>query len=271
MSKANRQAASPRNGAHGLPRSQADAHDYAQALESDYGFEAECVRARFNYLLRQLRRIKPKRILEIGCGVDLFIDTVAVSDIGFERWVVVEPAVIFAAKARARASTEPRLHVVEGYFQDPAVRKALREQGQFDVLLLSGLLQDLDDPAQLLREALAAAAPGAHVLVTTPNAMSFHRLLAVEMGLMPAPHSLSTRNVRFRQSIVFDPKSLRSLLEEGGLRDLQFEGYMFKPFTHGQMAQVLALLPPEASEGLDRLGQKFPEHGAEIAYVGVKG
>jgi hypothetical protein len=55
------------------------------------------------------------------------------------------------------------------------------------------------------------------------------------------------------------------------VRNLEFEGYMFKPFTHGQMAQVLALLPAGVSEGLDRLGQKFPEHGAEIGYVGIKG
>lgn len=270
MSKENRPAASPKNGARGLTRSKADAEDYAKALESDYGFEADCVRARFNYLLRHLLQIKPKRILEVGCGVDLFIDTVAMADIGFEQWVVIEPAEIFAEKARARAASEPRLHVVEGYFEDPAVDKAVSDLGPFDVVLLSGLLQEIDDPAQLLRAALVVAAPGAHVLVTTPNALSFHRLLAVEMGLMPTPHSFSPRNIRFRQNKVFDPKSLRRLLEEGGLRNLEFEGYMFKPFTHGQMARVLALLPPGVSEGLDRLGQKFPEHGAEIGYVGIK-
>lgn len=270
MSKENRQDASPENGHRGLTRSKADAEDYAKALESDYGFEADCVRARFNYLLRHLLQVKPKRILEVGCGVDLFIDTVTMADIGFEQWVVIEPAAIFAEKARARAASEPRLHVVEGYFEDPAVDKAVSDLGPFDAVLLSGLLQEIDDPAQLLRAALVVAAPGAHVLVTTPNALSFHRLLAVEMGLMPTPHSFSPRNIRFRQNKVFDPKSLRRLLEEGGLRNLEFEGYMFKPFTHGQMARVLALLPPGVSEGLDRLGQKFPEHGAEIGYVGIK-
>ncbi len=248
-----------------------DAEDYAKALESDYGFEAECVRARFGCQLRHLLRVKSRRILEVGCGLDLFLDAAIHSGLDFERWVVIEPASMLAQKARARAATEPRLLVIEGYCEDPAVGKAVRELGQFDVVLLSGVLQDVKDPAQLLRMSLASAAPGAHVLVTTPNALSFHRLLAVEMGLIPTPQTLSTRNLRFRQNIVFDPQSLRRLLEEGGLRNLQFEGYMFKPFTHVQMARVLALLPPGVSEGLDRLGQKFPQHAAEIAYIGVKG
>jgi len=254
-----------------ITRSRDDAEDYAADLEADYEFEAECVRARFNFLLRHLKRINPKRILEVGCGVDLFIDAADNSGVGFEQWVVIEPASVFAQKARDRAATEPRLLVVEGYCEDPIVGKAVREIGAFDVVLLSGVLQDVDDPAQLLRLSLAAAAPGAHVLVTTPNALSFHRLLAVEMGLLPNPHAFSPRNLRFRQSVVFDSESLRKLLEEGGVRNLQFEGYMFKPFTHAQMARVLELLPSGISEGLDRLGQKFPEHGAEIGYCGMKG
>ena len=263
---------SPRtDGGSGPTRSRGDAEDYAEGLESDYGFETECVRARFKCLLRHLKYVPCRRILEVGCGLELFMDEVIRSGVDFEGWVVIEPASQLAQKARDRAKTESRLRVIEGYCEEPTVSEVISELGPFNVVLLSGVLQDVDDPAELLRKSLASAAPGAHVLVTTPNALSFHRLLAVEMGLMATPHAFSPRNIRFRQQIVFDPESLRRLLEENGLHNLEFEGYMFKPFTHRQMAQVLALLPPGVSEGLDRLGQKFPEHGAEIAYIGVKG
>ena len=248
-----------------------NAEDYAEGLESDYGFEAECVRARFGYLLRQLKQISCRNVLEVGCGLELFVDVAIHFGISFEQWVVIEPASRLAQMARDRAATEPRLHVIEGYCEDPTVGEASRERGPFDVVLLSGVLQDVDDPAKLLRLSLAAAAPGAHVLVTTPNALSFHRLLAVEMQLIPDPHSLSTRNQRFRQNVVFDRDSLRTLLEQGGLCNLRFEGYMFKPFTHAQMARVLELLPSGAIEGLNRLGQRFPAQAAEIAFIGVKG
>jgi 2-polyprenyl-3-methyl-5-hydroxy-6-metoxy-1,4-benzoquinol methylase len=252
-------------------RSHNQAEEYADALEADYEFEAECVRARFGFLLRHLKQIPCRSILEVGCGLELFMDAAIHSGLDFRQWVVIEPASRLAQKVRDRAETESRLHVIEGYCEDPAICEATKGQGPFDVVLLSGVLQDVDDPEELLRLSLASAAPGARVLVTTPNALSFHRLLAVEMGLMPDPHSLSPRNLRLRQNVVFDHVTLRQLLEEGGLRNLQFEGYMFKPFTHIQMARVLELLPPDASQGLDRLGQKFPQYAAEIAYIGVKG
>lgn len=252
-------------------RSHNPAEEYAEALEADYEFEAECVRARFGCLLRHLKQIPCRSILEVGCGLELFMDAAIHSGLDFRQWVVIEPASRLAQKVRDRAEAEPRLHVIEGYCEDPAVCEVTKGQGPFDVVLLSGVLQDVDDPAELLRLSLTSAAPGAHVLVTTPNALSFHRLLAVEMGLMTTPHALSPRNLRLRQNVVFDPDSLRKLLEDGGVRNLEFDGYMFKPFTHIQMARVLELLPPEASEGLDRLGQKFPQYAAEIAYIGVKG
>jgi len=253
-----------------VTRNRDDAETYASALNSNYGFETECVRARFNYLLRHIMHLKPVRILEIGCGIELFIDAAIRSGVDFERWVVIEPAPVLAEQARSRTAAEPRLQVIEGFCEEPAVGKVVRGLGPFDVVLLSGVLHEVEDPRDLLQNALALVAPGAHVLVTTPNALSFHRLLAVEMGLIPDPHALSQRNHQLRQRIVFDPHSLRTLLEKGGVCDLRFDGYLFKPFTHKQMPKVLELLPPGVSEGLDRLGQKFPQHAAEIGFIGVK-
>src|SRR5262245_34834728 len=270
MSNENVHNAPPVDDGRSFTRSRDDAEAYASALKSNYGFETECVRARFNYLLRHLRRINPKRILEVGCGVDLFIDAVNKSGVGFERWVVIEPASVFAQKVRDRATSEPRLVVVEGYCEDPDVGMAAREQGPFDVVLLSQVLHEVEDPIALLQSALALVAPGAHVLVTTPNALSFHRLLAVEMGLVPDPHTLSERNHQLQQKIVFDADNLRTLLEKSGVCDLRFDGYLFKPFTHTQMTQILTFLPPGTNEALDRLGQRFPKHAAEIGYIGTK-
>src|SRR5262245_11236321 len=180
------------------------AEDYAEAMESDYGFEAECVRARFGCLLRHLLRMKSRRILEVGCGPELLIDAAIRARVNFKRWVVIEPVPRYAEQARTFAVAEPRLRVVEGYCGYPAADKPARELGPFDVVLVSSLLQEVEDPVVLLQSALVLAAPGAHVLITTPNALSFHRLLAVEMGLMVTPHAFSPRNLRFRQNVVFD-------------------------------------------------------------------
>jgi 2-polyprenyl-3-methyl-5-hydroxy-6-metoxy-1,4-benzoquinol methylase len=270
MSKENDRRHASRDKAHSLARSGDDAKAYASALNANYGFETECVRARFNYLLRHITRLKPTRILEVGCGLELFIDAVIRVGVQFERWTVIEPASVLAEQARMRVVTEPRLHVIEGFCEDPVVGKAVSELGPFDILLLSGVLHEVEAPLPFLQSALALVAAETPILVTTPNALSFHRLLAVEMGLITDPHEISWRNTQLKQGVVFDPDSLRTILEEGGVCDLQFDGYLFKPFTHTQMAQILDLLPPAANEGLERLGQKFPQNAAEIAYIGVK-
>ena len=270
MNMENTSAGSSTNSNRGNLRSSADAEAYASALNANYGFETECVRARFNYLLRHIVLLKPVRILEIGCGPELLMNAAIRSDVNFERWVIIEPAPVLAEQARSRGLTESRLHVVEGYCEDPVVGKAALEFGPFDVVVLSSVLHEVEDPIALLQSALALVTPGTHVLVTTPNALSFHRLLGVEMGLIPDPHALSQRNHQLQQQTVFDQEDLRTLLEESGVRDLRFDGYLFKPFTHTQMAQVLKVLPPGTNEALDLLGQRFPEHAAEIGYIGTK-
>ena len=270
MSKENRQHAEHISLEPSLRRSPADAATYASALKADYGFESECVRARFNYLLRHIKELRPVRILEVGCGFELFFDRAVQSAVDFDRWVVIEPASALARKAKTRAESDPRLLVIEGYCEDPAVDKAVRELGPFDMLLLSGVLHEVDEPLLVLKSALSLVGSGTNVVVTTPNALSFHRLLAVEMGLIPDAHTHSQRNNALQQRIVYDPHSLRMLLEEGGVGHLRFEGYLFKPFTHTQMGQILGLLPPDVCGGLENLGRQFPQHGAEIAYIGIK-
>ena len=77
------------------------------------------------------------------------------------------------------------------------------------------------------------------------------------MGLVETAHSLVERNRRLQHARVFDPESLRGLLTECGISELEFEGYMFKPFAHEQMEQMLAMLPPAPVPGSKNSGANF--------------
>ncbi|MFD2453217.1 hypothetical protein [Ideonella paludis] len=107
-------------------------------------------------------------------------------------------------------------------------------------------------------------------LISVPNAHSFHRLLAVEMGLAEAPEALSERNLRLGQPRVFRPQDLRELAETQGLITLALEGYLFKPFTHPQMAAVTSGWNARQIQGLIELGRRFPEQAAEMALLARK-
>ena len=90
--------------------------DYTDKYQSDYGFEYHMVRARQQRILQLLTKLAPTAVLEIGCGDDQLVE--AARDCGFARWVIVEPSDLFASKARAAAVDDPRVSVIEGFFED---------------------------------------------------------------------------------------------------------------------------------------------------------
>ena len=71
-----------------------------------------------------------------------------------------------------------------------AASPAGRDLAPFDAVILSGVLHHAIDPPALLRRVLRFLKVGGQLLVTSPNALSFHRLLAVEMGIAQTPHAL---------------------------------------------------------------------------------
>ena len=56
--------------------------------------------------------------------------------------------------------------------------------------------------------------PNTIIHINVPNANSFHRLLAVEMGLIENVFELSKNNVSFQQQNVFDLNKLIELVEK---------------------------------------------------------
>src|SRR5205814_1461860 len=105
---------------------------------------------------------------------------------------------------------------------------------------------------------------------SVPNALSFHRLLAVKMGLIDSPDALSERNKELGQPIVFDPDSLGALLSNAGLTNIEPTGYMFKPFTNAQMARIEQILGDAVIAGLEKLGRDFPRNAAEICMTACR-
>jgi SAM-dependent methyltransferase len=247
------------------------ADDCATAADPDHAFEAQCIRARHACNLRNLQALRPDTLLEIGCGDDFLYDHARDAGLPFSGWTIVEPAEAYASLADERAAIDPRLCVLRGYFEDVAKPGGPLADARFDAVLLSGLLPHVPDATRVVRDAVAHLRPGGSLLVTCANARSFHRLLAVEMGLIASPDELGARNLAYGQFHVFDRDSLGALLAQAGLVDLRFEGYLFKPFAHAQMRQVLELLPDGAGQALDALGRKFPDNAAEISFVGRRG
>ncbi len=245
------------------------ADDYAAAHDADLDFEAVCLQARQQHNLVQVEALQPACVLEVGCGPELLALQALARPHRLERWVIVEPATRWALAARDAAAREPRLTVVHDYIEGAATAlAALWPQGPVaDLVIVSGVIHETAAPEALLQAALRWLRPGGHLLVSVPNALSFHRLLAVEMGLIESPDALSERNRRLGQPRVYRPEDLRATVTALGLEPLRLDGYLFKPFTHAQMARLLPALGERGVQGLIALGRQFPQQAAEIAVL----
>jgi len=247
-----------------------DADEYAARHDAELDFETVCLQARQQYNLAQVQALQPAVVLEVGCGPELLsLQAFAQASNRITRWVAVEPAQRWADAAREVAVREPRLAVVHDYIEraDAALTALWPHGPAADLVIVSGVIHETAEPEVLLRASLRWLKPGGHLLVSVPNALSFHRLLAVQMGLMDAPEVLSERNRLLGQPRVYRPQDLRDTVTALGLTEVALDGYLFKPFTHAQMALLLPSLGERGVQGLIELGQRFPLQAAEIAFL----
>lgn len=249
------------------------ADEYAARHDADLDFETVCLLARQQHNLAQVRALQPAVVLEVGCGPELLAAQVLASPNRVTDWQVVEPAQRYADMARAFAASEPRLRVTTDYIEHAGTALATAWPGgpAADLLIVSGVIHETAEPEALLQAGLRWLRPGGHLLVSVPNALSFHRLLAVQMGLIEAPEALSERNRQLGQPRVFRPQDLRDIVSALGLTEISLEGYLFKPFTHAQMALLLPSLGARGVQGLIDLGRAFPMQSAEICLLARKG
>lgn len=234
--------------------------DYEKQYMQDYGFEKVMVWARQKYIETLVRRLQPAAVMEVGCGFDqLFTRVADVSSI--KKWIIVEPAEVFSTAAREKLKEDTRVEVIRGFVED-VITDA--DSMRVDLCICAGLLHEVEHPDQILRAAKRSLGKGGVLHVSVPNAKSFHRLLAVEMGLISSPFALSDRNVALSQYHVFDATSLCSLAGGVGLDCWEAGAYFIKPFTHSQMEKVIDGIGAEVLEGLWHMGCRYPELASEI-------
>jgi SAM-dependent methyltransferase len=239
--------------------------EYEKQYMRDYGFEKVMVWARQKYVETLFRRLQPATVMEIGCGFDqLFTHVADVSSI--RKWTIVEPADFFSAAAREKLKDDKRVEVIQGFVENVVTDANF---SNVDLCICAGLLHEVEHPDRILQAAKKSLCQDGVLHISVPNAKSFHRMLAVEMGLIPSPYQFSDRNVTLSQYHVFDADSLRLLADKEGLDALEAGGYFIKPFTHSQMEKVIEDVGDGVLEGLWHMGAKYPELASEI-YVNAR-
>lgn len=244
------------------------AADYDRQYAQQYAeeqFETILVRIRRERVLASLGPHAPRTVLEVGCGMEPLFAFYE----GFERHTIVEPSPQFVENARRLAAGDERVEVVQGTLESSANALAGRT---FDAVVLSSLLHEVPDARAVLRAVRIVCDEHTVVHVNVPNVRSFHRLLAVEAGLIEDVFEPSEMERRFGRHDRFDAASLHALLEGEGFRPFSQGTYFVKPFTHAQMDAILASGAFDRAallRGLDGMVNHMPDLGCEL-YADVR-
>ncbi len=223
--------------------------DWFSAYE---GFNGRLVRYSFEALRPHFTG---GRCLELGSAdgqmTEMLLDV-------FDEVTSVDGSPTYVQQVGERIGDRSGFRIEQSLFEDYSTEQ------RFDTVVATHILEHVDDPVDVIRRALDWTAPDGRLVVAVPNALSIHRLAAVEMGLVADPHELNERDRRLGHRRVYDPDGLRGDLEQAGWTVERSGGVFLKVLTN---AQIEEWFTPEMEQGFYRLGEQFPQNSAEIYAV----
>lgn len=152
----------------------------------------------------------------------------------------------------------PDLIKVHSLFED------FRPSDKFNSIIMEHILEHVAEPVDLLKRVREWVAPTGRIFVGVPNSESYHRLVAVKMGLLKNAHELNERDHAYGHRRVYSWDTLVADLRAAGLKVEKMDGVFFKPLSNRQIDQYWT---PEMIEGFYQLGKDFPKNAAEILAV----
>lgn len=242
-------------------------HGSKTPYELDYSqlpFEDVIRQYRQQNVIRTLESGSPKSILEIGCGPNPLFSEFD----HFEKMVVVEPLKFFYSEVEKLAGKDGRITLINDLFENTAIDPS---GYLFDFIIIGGFLHEIRNPDAVLQAVKAVSGPATIIHSFVPNAHSFHRLLAYEMGLIDTVYTKSGHDEMFDRYYVYNIESFKDLFEKNGFSVTNFGTYFVKPFTHDQLHEMLVhkLIDKNVIDGLNKMVKYFPNSGAEI-YIDCK-
>lgn len=224
-------------------------------------FEPIQIEYRRKLVLKQIHKHMPLTLMEVGCGLrPLFI---ADSLDFIHEFIVVEPASLFYKTAKNFAATKENVKLFNLGIEE--LDNTL--VGTVDMIIVGCVLHELSDKKKFLSAIKNFCHERTIVHINVPNANSFHRRLAVAMGIIESATEQSKTQKNMQQSNPFyDLGTLHKDLFSFGFQPMDSGGVFLKPFTHGQMQSLVdsGFMVPAMLDGLDQLGILMPEYASEI-------
>jgi 2-polyprenyl-3-methyl-5-hydroxy-6-metoxy-1,4-benzoquinol methylase len=193
---------------------------------------------------------KPK-LLELGCSDGYMTSLLNV--IASEH-VVVEAASDFIDKARSA--------VPEGVTFIQALFEEYEPARQFDLVIMSFILEHVADPSDLIARARHWLTPDTgRIIAIVPNIRAFSRQLGRAIGVVGELAEITPSEAAHGHRRSYDRISFDRDVERGGAEILARGGLVVKPFANTQMDLMLhqGIIGEDQLLGLERLGAEYPD------------
>ena len=238
-----------------------DINKYWDDYKTIYSFEEILKIFREKKSLELINEIKPKKVLEIGCGFSPLFDKYK----NFKEYTLVEPGEKAYNFVKEKAKDNKNIVCIKNFFEDSYENLCNKE---FDYIISTGVLHETPQPAKFLKTIKNLSHSKTEVYLNVPNALSMHRVIAKEMGLIETIYEKTERNILLKQNKIFDRQSLVDLIKDviPGVKILACKSFFLKPFTHSQMMDCMKykILNEKIFDGMYRASEYYPDSGCEL-------
>lgn len=146
--------------------------------------------------------------------------------------------------------------------------------GKYDNIVLTHVLEHLDDPVGILRRVNEEwLADGGRFFLVCPNANAPSRQIAVKMGLITHNAAVTPAEEAHGHRITYSLDTLERDATAAGLRVVHRSGIFFKALANFQWDRLLQtdIISPEYLEGCYALGQQYPDLCSSIYLICERG
>ncbi|MGM9516467.1 class I SAM-dependent methyltransferase [Roseateles sp. DB2] len=222
-----------------------------------YGFDFDVMHP---YMIQSFQPFfRPGNMLELGSFKGDFTRRLLAH---FDDVSCVEASDQAMAEAQARLGDRVQFH------------NALFEQaqlpGRYDNIVMTHVLEHLDDPVQVLRRVNEEwLAPGGRFFLACPNANAPSRQIAVKMGLISHNSAVTPAEAEHGHRCTYALDTLERDAVAAGLKVVHRSGIFFKALANFQWDRLLQtdIISPAYLDGCYALGQQYPDLCSTIYLV----
>ena len=173
------------------------------------------------------RPLAGKTALDVGCGAGLLAEPLA--RLG-AKVTAIDPAAELMEAAREHAAGQ-------GLEIDYRVSAIEKLEGTFDLVTSMEVIEHTADPQQFLNELAKRLAPNGLLIMSTPNATAWSKLITITLAEGFGAIPKGTHD--FDKFIA--PERMKQLLANAGLKCLDVEGLAFSPTRGLHLSEDLRL------------------------------